>query len=97
MNTKYSELYAQYYGWPLGAYIDGVESGSCAEKAGLQAGDIITKLGGKEISSYTDLKAAVRNYSAGDSAEVEYYRAGEMLTLTVVFDEAKPASSVSAG
>ena len=97
LDERYDAMYAEYYNMPLGAYIRAVDQGSCAEKAGLQAGDIITKLGGKEISSYTDLKAAVRNYSAGDSAEVEYYRAGEMLTLTVVFDEAKPASSVSAG
>lgn len=35
---------AQYYNMPDGAYVNAVNSGSCAEKAGLKAGDIITAI-----------------------------------------------------
>ena len=93
MDERYSAMYAQYYNMPLGAYISDVSSGSCAEKAGIQKGDIITKLGGKEITSYTELKNIVKDYSAGDVVEVELYRAGESMTVTLTFDEAKPESA----
>ena len=90
VNTKYNEMYAQYYGWPLGAYIDGVESGGCAEKAGIEAGDIITRVGGEEVKSFDDLKSALKRHSAGDTVEIELYRADASRTVTVVLDEEKP-------
>ena len=46
-----------------------------------------------EITGYSDLKQAIKQYSAGDSAELELYRAGESRTLTVIFDEAVPDSA----
>ncbi len=90
VNTSYSEMYAQYYGWPMGAYIDGVEDGSCAEKAGIGKGDIITKFDGETVSGYDDLKAAVKRCSAGDTVELEVYRADESRIVTVTLDEATP-------
>ncbi len=96
LDERYSAMYAEYYNMPMGAYVSAVDQGSCAEKAGLQAGDIITRLGEKDITSYSELKAAVRSYSAGDSAELTYYRAGESATVTVTFDEAKPAATTAA-
>lgn len=90
IRNDYNSMYANYYGWPLGAMVKDTEKGSCAEAAGLQSGDIITKLGDKDIESYSDLKSAVKNYSAGDTAEITLYRAGESMTLTITFDEAKP-------
>ena len=92
VETQYNAMYAQYYNMPLGAYIAGVEKGSCAEKAGLQTGDIITRVGDTTVESYNDLKQAMKAYSAGDSAELEVYRADKSMTVTVVFDEAKPSN-----
>ena len=97
LDERYNSMYAQYYNMPLGAYVYSVDSGSAAETAGLQAGDIITKLGDSEISSYSDLKAAVRGYSAGDTAEITLYRAGESITLSITFDEAVPATTANNG
>ncbi len=90
VNSKYNEMYAQYYGWPVGAYIDSVSKGSCAEKAGIEAGDIITRIDGTVIRSYDDLRSAVKRHSAGDSGEIELYRADESRTVTVIFDEEVP-------
>lgn len=90
INTNYSAMYSQYYGMPIGAYVDGVEEGSCADKAGIQTGDIITQLGDNEVESYNDLKAAIKQFSAGDTAELTLYRAGESQTLSITFDEAQP-------
>ena len=94
LDERYNSMYAQYYNMPLGAYVYSVDSGSAAEKAGLQAGDIITKIGEAKISSYTDLKAAVRGYSAGDSTEITLFRAGESLSVSIVFDEVKPEGTL---
>ena len=93
VNTNYNDMYARYYGWPVGAYIDSVESGSCAEAAGIEAGDIITKLGDSEIKSFDDLKTALKTYHAGDTADLEVYHADESRTVTVTFDEAVPETA----
>ena len=90
LRNDYNSMYANYYGWPVGAMVAGVNDGSCAAAAGIQAGDIITKVGDKDIESYSDLKSAVRRYSAGDTAEITLYRAGESMTVSITFDEAKP-------
>lgn len=90
VRKDYNSMYASYYGWPLGAMIESTEEGSCAAAAGIQSGDIITQVGDKVIESYSDLRSAVKNYSAGDTAEITLYRAGESLTLSITFDEAKP-------
>ena len=89
IDQRYNSLYSQYYNMPLGAYVSSVESGSSAERAGVQAKDIITKLGDKDITGYTDLTSALHSFSAGETAEITVYRGGEDLTLTITFDEAK--------
>ena len=89
IDQRYNSLYSQYYNMPLGAYVYSVESGSCADKAGIQAKDIITKLGDKDITGYTDLTSALHSFSAGDTTEISVYRGGEDLTLTITFDEAR--------
>ena len=91
VRNDYNSMYANYYGWPLGAMIAEVNEGSCAEAAGIKTGDIITKVGDTDVESYSDLKSAVKKYSAGDTAEITLYRAGESMTVSITFDEAKPA------
>ena len=91
IETQYNAMYAQYYNMPLGAYIHSVESDSCAERAGLQAGDIITRVEDTEIENYTDLKQALKGYTAGDEVEIEIYRADKSMTVQLVFDEARPS------
>lgn len=93
IDQRYTSAYSQYYNMPEGAYVYSVESGSCAETAGLRAGDIITKLGESEVKSYTDLTHAIKQYSAGDTAELVIYRAGETLTLSITFDEEVPENT----
>lgn len=90
IDTRYTSVYAQYYNLPEGAYVYNVESGSCAEKCGLAAGDIITQLGDNSIGSYSDLNAAIKQFKSGESAEIVVYRANEYVTLTVTFDESRP-------
>lgn len=95
VDSRYTSVYAQYYGMPEGAYVYNVETGGCAERCGLAAGDIITELGGETIASCSDLNSAIRNFKAGDSTEIVVYRAGEYQTLEITFDEASPDSAAS--
>ena len=83
---------AQYYNMPDGAYVNAVNSGSCAEKAGLKAGDIITAIDGTAVSSGDALRSALRGYSAGESATLTVSRSGETLKLTVTFDRASDST-----
>ena len=92
LDNRWNSMYALYYNMPLGAYVYFVESGSAAEEAGIRPGDIITALGDSKVESYTGLKQLIRQYSAGDSAQVTVYRAGEFLTLDITFQEARPGS-----
>jgi len=83
---------AQYFNMHEGVFINSVEAGSCAEKAGLKAGDIIIKLGDDVVRSTEDLQAAKNAYSAGDTVPVTIFRSGEELVLNVTFDE-QPANN----
>ena len=90
IDSRYNSVYANYYKMPEGAYVFSVEKGSCAEKCGLSAGDIITKLGDTEVKDFNDLDSAIRSFKAGETAEITVYRNGDYKTLSVVFDESKP-------
>lgn len=95
IDNRYTSMYAQYYNMPEGAYVYNVESGGCAEKSGLAAGDIITEVGGEAIGGYSDLNAAVKNFKAGQSTDIVVYRGGEYATLNITFDESKPESGTN--
>ena len=95
IDNRYTSMYAQYYNMPEGAYVYNVESGGCAEKSGLAAGDIITEVGGEAIGGYSDLNAAVKNFKAGQSTDIVVYRGGEYATLNITFDESNPESGTN--
>lgn len=81
---------AKAYGLPAGPRVQTVVDGSCAQKAGIQPGDLIIALGDKEIASYSDLVYALRSFKAGDTTKVRVFRSGQELTLDITLDE-KPA------
>ena len=61
---------AAAYDLPMGCYVKSVVKGSAAEKAGIQAGDVIIKLDGSSIASDTELVEALGYYEAGETVEV---------------------------
>lgn len=78
--------YMQSESVPAGAYIEKVSKESAADKAGLMAGDIITKFGDDEILSLADLKEALCYYKKGQTIKVSVERRdkyGEYSTVTV--------------
>ncbi len=84
--------YAEAYGIPLGVYVKSVTANGSADKAGIQARDIITNVGGYEVESMNDLSRALRAFEAGDKATIELWRQGRTVYVEVVFDE-KPQTT----
>ena len=77
----------QRYGVPAGVEIMAILDGSCAQKAGLQEGDIITAVGDTQVTSETQLQSAVKEYKAGDTVAFTIYRDGNTSTVNVTLDE----------
>ena len=70
-----------------GAFVTGVESGSPAEKAGVEAGDIIVRFDGKSIERIADLPRLVGNTKPGTKSTVTVFRRGSTLDLSIVIAE----------
>lgn len=77
----------QRYGVPAGCEILAILDGSCAQKAGLQVGDIITAIGDTTVSSSDALKSAIKDCKAGDTVTFTIYRDGNTSTVNVTLDE----------
>lgn len=69
-----TEEASQSYNMPKGAYVSTVVEGAAAEKAGIQQGDIITKLDGTSVSGFDQLKDALNYYSAGETIPITVQR-----------------------
>ena len=80
----------QAYGVPSGAAVIVVTPGLAGEKAGLQAGDIITKIDGTEVKTSDEFIAAKNDYEVGDTVELTVYRSGEIITVSVTLEESTP-------
>lgn len=76
-----------------GAYVAEVAADSPAAAAGIEVGDIVTKIGDYEVTSADGLILAVRSYSAGDTVDVTLVRNGKEQTVSVTLgtDEALQA------
>lgn len=68
-----------------GMKVGDVRPGSPAEKAGIKPGDVIIKMGEREISNVYDYTYALGDYNPGDEVEVIVMRNGEKLSLKVKF------------
>jgi S1-C subfamily serine protease len=70
-------------GQPSGAGVVSVTAGGPAEQAGVQAGDVITRLGGTDIRNAESLSAALTTMEPGQRTEVTYLREGRSATADV--------------
>jgi S1-C subfamily serine protease len=66
-----------------GAGIVQVVASGAAAKAGLQAGDVVTAVGQRPVTTSTELTAAVRSQSPGDSVNITYRRGSISKTVAV--------------
>ena len=77
-----------------GAYVAELAQNGPAQVAGIQVGDIVTKVGDHDVASADDLLLAVRSYSVGDKVEVIFVRNGteQSAMVTLGSDEALQAA-----
>ena len=82
---------------PEGALVSMVEKGGPAEKAGLQAGDVIRKVDGKPIVSSGDLPALISLNAPGDTIKLDVWRQGapKSISATLVNADAKAGKVAS--
>jgi len=72
----------------IGGFVNEVAEGSAAEKAGIEAGDIITELNGKKLSGFDELRAKVASMGAGANIELTIIRKGEEQKIKVTLGDA---------
>lgn len=68
-----------------GLRIDGVTKARPAEKAGMVAGDVLIKLGGKEIGTIYDYMDMLGKYEKGEQVEAVILRGGATKVMKVIF------------
>ncbi len=77
-------------GKPVGALVRQVEAGGPAEKAGVEAGDIITKVDARNVESNVDLPRIIGGIKPGSKANLQVYRRGGYRDLPVIVAELEP-------
>ena len=92
---------AEAYGIPQGVYVEEIEQGSAAEKAGITAGSVITKFDDTTIESMDDLKSCLEYYAAGETVDlvVKIADNGSYVekTLTITLDKADTSTTTQDG
>jgi serine protease Do len=81
-----------YFGAPnnAGILVREVRPGTPADKAGLKAGDVITKVEGKEVRNLADLRAQLRAKSDQASVNMSVLRKGSEIAVTVPIEKPRP-------
>ena len=77
-------------GKPTGALVRSVEAGGPAEKAGVEAGDIITKVEARTVETAGELPRVVGSIKPGNKATLQVFRRGGYRDLPVVVAELEP-------
>lgn len=79
---------AEYYNMPLGVFVDSVSEDGPADKAGIQAGDIIRKIDGTSVETFDNLTEQLSYYEAGEKIDFVISRAngGEYKEQTVTVE-----------
>jgi hypothetical protein len=72
-----------------GVKISGTSAGTAAEKAGLQEGDVITKIGDKPTGTLMEMSSVLATHKPGDKVKVVYLRGGKEAVVDVVLGERK--------
>ncbi len=85
--SEVDETTATKFNIPKGVYVESVESGSPAEKAGIQKADIITKIEGTSISSINELNRIKYTYNIGDTVTLTLSRNGQEMDVQVTLVE----------
>jgi serine protease Do len=73
----------------FGAIVDSITPGAPAAQAGLQSGDVITKVDGKSVTDAADLTRRIGSMKPGDKVELSYIRNGDEKTASITLASQK--------
>jgi len=79
-----------------GALVSSVDKDGPAAKAGMEPGDVILKIDGREVQGSMDVSGYVADLRPGSTAKVEVWRKGASRELTVTIGEMKPQTTAAA-
>jgi serine protease Do len=83
-------------GKPVGAFVRSVEPGAPADKGGVEAGDIITKVDGKLVEKSADLPRLIGATKPGSKTTLQVFRGGKTRDLSVAVVELEPTERTAA-
>ena len=84
-------------GKPIGALVRSVEAGGPADKGGIEAGDIITKVDSRTVDSSVELPRIIGSIKPGSKASLQVFRRGGYRDLPVVVAEFEPERVAARG
>ena len=90
INPRLASVYDLPVQW--GAYVTRLDRSGPAAQAGISTGDIITRIGDKQIDEKNSYYNALFTYSPGQSVPIEILREKNVFTLNVVLAEMNPAT-----
>jgi serine protease Do len=80
-----------------GVVVGGVVPGGPGERAGIKAGDIVTRFNGRPVGSSNRLKNAIAFTPPGSRAEIEVVRSGRLNRITVTLTDKTTGEAAAAG
>lgn len=84
----------KHLGTLTGAYVNGLVPGGAAAAAGIQQGDVITRINEQAVKGPSELQEIIGTYRPGDKVSVSVLRDGETLTKEVVLRNREGTTSV---
>ena len=84
-----STFYQFYYRLPAGILITAVEEDSSAAQQGIRRGDVLTRLNGKQVTTYDQFEEFIFASTAGDQVDATFYRDGTEFTVRLTMGEDK--------
>ena len=81
LNGQYRNRYRVDNNLKAGVFVVEVVRGGAAEKAGLQAGDVITHINDTEIKTFNEFRRSIFTKHAGEGIKMTINRAGQVLEL----------------
>lgn len=82
-----SQVFNGKVGTEKGIFVYKVYNGSPAAKAGLKAGDIVTRIGKDQVTDNNALKSILYKYQVGDTVNISYLRKGKEESTDITFTD----------
>lgn len=77
-----------------GVYVAKITDGSAAEEAGLEQGDVITKIDEKEVGKMSELQEQIAQHKPGDKVKITYLRNKKEKAVNVTLRNAQGTTKV---